>query len=128
MSGNATNVARRPQRFGGRHLQFALRDLFLVTSSVCVCLALRRSIGPFLTLLLIGVVVSAGLFMLSRFDKFLLAGPLGAILATLHLLLVRIILGLHEEDYFVLACLLYPLVGYFVGSVCSAHALMRRMF
>ncbi len=118
MGGKASHCPGENEPF-----QFSLRHLFLLTTAASLYLALERSAGPLLAALALGVFVLATVIILARIDNMLAGGLAGAILACV----ILVFLGLMVRPNWdiVMAWLLYPALGYFIGTVCAAERSIR---
>ncbi len=105
--------------------QFTLRHMFTFVLLTSVYMALNRSTGFLFASLLLGLFVIGAVIVLLRVGNLLLGGFLGAALATG----ILVVLSLSESpalgvDFFA-ACLIYPPIGYGIGTLCAADRMFR---
>jgi hypothetical protein len=99
--------------------------MFAFVLLASVYMAVYRSAGFQFASLLLGVFMLGAVVVLLRVDNPLLGGFLGAVLASG--MLIALGLGTSAEiglGFFV-ACLLYPPIGYCVGTLCAADRMFR---
>lgn len=106
--------------------QFSLRHLFVFVLIASVYMALNRSAGFLFASLLLGLFLIGAIVVLSHVSNPLGGGFLGAGLATGMLVLLGFgASSMHGLDFFC-ACVIYPPIGYAIGTLCAADRMFRR--
>ena len=105
--------------------QFTLRHMFAFVLLASVYMPLNRSTGFLFASLLLGLFAIGAVVVLLRVGNLLLGGFLGAALATGMLVVLGLGMGEMPGLEFFAACLIYPPIGYGIGTLCAADRMFR---
>ena len=99
--------------------------MFAFVLLASVYMALNRSTGFLFASLLLGLFVLGAVIVLLRVGNLLIGGFLGAALASGMLVVLGMGAATTPGLDFFCACLIYPLIGCVIGTLCAADRMFR---
>jgi len=108
-----------------RVFQFSLRHLFILIFLHSVYFALVRLTGAFFATILIGPWIQVALIVLLRIESMVWGAIAGTLAAFLLLVFAAAAFSPVPLDQIIATALVYPIVGYLCGVVCTADRQLR---